>query len=58
LHPDNTKRKEMIMLREPIIIENPSLKTLELIERMKEDKRQIRENMRKNRDLAIEIKLD
>ena len=46
------------MLREPIIIENPSLKTLELIERMKEDKRQIRENMRKNRDLAIEIKLD
>ena len=46
------------MLREPIIIENPSLKTLELIVRMKEDKRQIRENMRKNRDLAIEIKLD
>jgi hypothetical protein len=46
------------MLREPIIIENPSPEALELLERMKEDKRQIRENMRKNRELAIEIKLD
>lgn len=39
LHPDNTKRKEIIMIREPIIIDNPSPKALEVIERMKEDKR-------------------
>ena len=44
------------MLREPIIIKNPSAKALELIERMKENKRQAMENMRKNRDLAILIK--
>ena len=56
LHPDSTKRKEIIMLREPIIIKNPSAKALELIERMKENKRQAMENMRKNRDLAILIK--
>lgn len=56
LHRDNTKRKEIIMLREPIIIKNPSPKALEMIERMKEDKRQAMENMRKNRDLAILIK--
>ena len=44
------------MLREPIIIKNPSAKALELIVRMKESKRQAMENMRKNRDLAILIK--
>ena len=37
LHPDNTKK--IIMIREPIIIDNPSPKALEVIERMKEDKR-------------------
>ena len=56
LHPDNTKRKEIIMLREPIIIKNPSPKALEMIERMKEDKRRIRETMRKNREWAIQIR--
>ena len=33
------KRKKIIMIREPIIIDNPSPKALEVIERMKEDKR-------------------
>ena len=56
LHRDNPKRKEIIMLREPIIIENPSPKALEMIERMKEDKRRIRETMRKNREWAIQIR--
>ena len=32
------KRKKIIMIREPIIIDNPSPKALEVIERMKEDK--------------------
>ena len=35
----DSKRKKIIMIREPIIIDNPSPKALELIERMKEDKR-------------------
>lgn len=33
------KRKKIIMIREPIIIDNPSPKALEVIERMKEEKR-------------------
>ena len=44
------------MIREPIIIDNPSPKALEVIERMKEDKRRIRETMRKNREWAIQIR--
>ena len=35
----DSKRKKIIMIREPIIIDNPSPKALEVIERMKEDKR-------------------
>jgi hypothetical protein len=55
LHPDNTKRKEIIMLREPIIIENPSAGTLKIIEILKENKRNLIKQMHEQRDLAIDI---
>ena len=43
------------MLREPIIIENPSAGTLKLIEILKENKRNLIKQMHEQRDLAIDI---